>query len=67
MAYKVSKTRANSDFILKNDCETMIEIQDFEQEMFSMSPPKMTRPTDSPEQNGKVHIPGNPDLYPPLS
>ena len=29
----------------------MREIQDFEREIISMSPPPLTRPTESPEQN----------------
>ena len=74
MAYRVSETKANSDYILKNEFENMKEIQDFERENISMSRPKtpypipLTRPmelpehfTNSPEKNGKAHVSEDPD------
>ena len=39
----------------------MREIQDFEQEN---DPPPLTQPTEFPEQNGKGHVPGDPDPDP---
>ena len=62
--YSVSKTRANSDYILKSYFETMREIQDFEREN---NPLPLTRPTEFPEQNGKAHVPDDPDSDPSLS
>ena len=67
----MSETRANSNYILKSDFETMREIQYFERENISMSPPPLTRPTEllehftiSPEQNGKAHVPDDPNPDP---
>ena len=42
--------RANSDYILKIDFETMREIQDFER---GNDPPPLTRPTGFPEKMEK--------------
>ena len=69
IADRLSKTRANSDYIFKSSFETMREIQDFEWGNISMSrskppDPPLTRPTEFPEyftilplQNGKAHKP----------